>query len=135
MIKIKDYIFNENEIEYIKQDKDHLSLYFKRKKGVAYRFISNATFDDIEWNYGNTDLEELKLDYSAVVTSYKKLEEESKKLKFAMQDTYDSANDTCGELQQKLKETIKELSLQNKTTIKGYDYLKSPYKVTCKGEK
>ena len=31
------------------------------------------------------------------------------------------------------KETIKELSLQNKTTIKGYDYLKPPYEVTCKG--
>lgn len=34
------------------------------------------------------------------------LEEENKKLKSAMQDTYDSANDTCGELQQRIDKAI-----------------------------
>ena len=33
----------------------------------------------------------------------------------------------------KLKETIKELSLPKEITIKGLDYLKPSYEVTCKG--
>lgn len=34
------------------------------------------------------------------------LEEENKRLKCCMQDTYDSANDICGELQQKIDKAI-----------------------------
>ena len=108
MIRIKDYIFNENEIKWFEKDNKDIKVVFVNDTHI---YIRNTTFEDIEWNYGNTELEELKLDYSAVVTGYKKLEEENKKLKFAMQDTYVSANDTCGELQQridKIKEYIKE---------------------------
>ena len=119
MIRIKDYIFNENEIEQLQEisnftdDEEviHEKVLQVCRKTKSDFYMLDTTFEDIEWNYGNTELEELKLDYSAVVTGYKKLEEENKKLKFAMQDTYVSANDTCGELQQridKIKEYIKE---------------------------
>jgi predicted nuclease with TOPRIM domain len=104
MIRIKDYIFNENDIKVIENDEDLLTIIFK---DGSYR-ETQGTFNDIEWNYGTTELEELKLDYSAVVSGYKKLEEENKKLKSAMKDTYDSANDTCGELQQRIKELEEE---------------------------
>lgn len=106
MIRIKGFILNENDIKVIENDEDLLTIVFK---DGTYR-ETQGTFDDIEWNYGNPELEELKLDYSAVVTSYKKLEEENKKLKSAMQDTYDSANDTCGELQQRIDKAIKYIN-------------------------
>ena len=104
MIRIKDYILNENEIVKIQFDDGSKEMEIDHTNGN--RTFIDGTFDDIEWNYGNTESEELKLDYSAVVTSYKKLEEENKKLKSAMQDTYDSANDTCGELQQRIDKAI-----------------------------
>ena len=108
MIRIKDYIFNEKEIVKIQFDDGSKEMEIDHTNGN--RTFIDGTFDDIEWNYGNPELEELKLDYSAVVTSYKKLEEENKKLKSAMQDTYDSANDTCGELQQRIDKAIKYIN-------------------------
>ena len=51
MIKIKNYILNENEllgIVYIKEE-NKLELISKDKYS---EFIKNATFEDIEWNYG-----------------------------------------------------------------------------------
>lgn len=131
MIKIKDYIFNENEIKWYEKDNEDIKVVFVNDTHI---YIDDTTFEDIEWNYGNTELEELKLDYSAVVTGYKKLEEENKEL---VETNYNLATKKTEfeEENKKLKETIKELSLQNKTTIKGYDYLKPPYELTCKGEK
>ena len=41
------------------------------------------------------------------------LEEENKRLNFCMQDTYDSANDTCGELQQKIDKAIEYIGNGN----------------------
>lgn len=78
MIKIKDYIYNENYVEAIRYIKGN--LYVELNTSVKYDMIKDATFEDIEWDYGNTELEELKLDYSAVVTGYKKLEEHNKEL-------------------------------------------------------
>lgn len=43
------------------------------------------------------------------------LQEENKRLKFTIQDTYDSANDTCGELQQRIDKAIGYI-------IERYDY-------------
>ena len=50
MIKIKNYIFNENEIREIKQCKNYLRL--DLTYSGPYLHIDDATFDDIEWNYG-----------------------------------------------------------------------------------
>ncbi len=79
MIRIKDYIFNENEIVKIQFDDGSKEMEIDHTNGNS-TFI-DGTFNDIEWNYGTTELEELKLDYSAVVSGYKKLEEKNKKLK------------------------------------------------------
>ena len=86
MIRIKDYILNENEllgIVYIKE-KNKLELISKDKYS---EFIENATFEDIEWNYGVTfkilsEEEQLKQNsikfYSKTL---EELEEENKRLK------------------------------------------------------
>ena len=50
MIRIKDYIFNENEIREIKQCKNYLRL--DLTYSGPYLHIDDATFEDIEWNYG-----------------------------------------------------------------------------------
>jgi hypothetical protein len=47
MIKIKGYIFNENDIKVIENDEDLLTIIFK---DGSYR-ETQGTFDDIEWNY------------------------------------------------------------------------------------
>ena len=111
MIKIKDYIFNESEIQYIMQDDKELHIVFKNVNG----FYVEATFDDIEWNYGQNKADdeyiELSNKYQRLLNRNEELEEENKRLDFCMQDTYDSANDTCEELQQRInniKEYIKE---------------------------
>lgn len=84
MIKIKDYIFNENEITHIVQksnenlDTDYLIVYGKDKN--EHKFITiNATFEDIEWNYGNNISESLS--YDLAKARVEELEEENKKLK------------------------------------------------------
>lgn len=50
MIKIKDYIFNENEIRYIKYEENAIFIYLRFDISSFIRF-ENATFEDIEWNY------------------------------------------------------------------------------------
>ena len=52
-------------------------------------------------HYGKTYRE-----FEKIKTRIEELEKENKRLKFAMQDTYDSANDTCGELQQRIDKAI-----------------------------
>lgn len=50
MIRINDLILNENEIEYIMQfTKKELQVIFKNNNDI---FV-DATFEDIEWDYGN----------------------------------------------------------------------------------
>lgn len=107
MIKIKNIILNENKIEFITNETIENGLYVVTKSN-NYN-INNATFEDIEWNYGTTELEELKLDYSAVVTGYKKLEEEHKEL---VETNYDLATKKA-----KLEE-------ENKKYKKKFDKLK-----------
>ena len=99
MIKIKDYIFNENEIREIKQCKNYLRL--DLTYSGPYLHIDDANYEDIEWNYGATQnatqetgclvfqenkrLEELKGNYIKVIVEkdnkIKELEEENKTLK------------------------------------------------------
>ena len=77
--------------------------YGGRHSGKTYR----------EFEKLKTELTELKSDYSLVVA-------ENKKLKSSIQDTYDSANDTCGELQQRIKKLEEEneyLKVFNKTLM------------------
>ena len=50
MIKIKNYIFNENEIREIKQCKNYLRL--DLTYSGPYLHIDDANYEDIEWNYG-----------------------------------------------------------------------------------
>ncbi len=55
MIRIKDYIFNESEINYIWESNEE-ELYVQLKTDVEENVsnckkIRNATFEDIEWNY------------------------------------------------------------------------------------
>ena len=47
MIKIKDFIFNENKIESIRYRDNGLFVCVGEETYV----IPNAIFDDIEWNY------------------------------------------------------------------------------------
>lgn len=65
--------------------------------------------------------------WNAVKEYMKELQEENKRLKFAMKDTYDSANDTCSELQQRIDKAIEycENNLCHYWAIG--DYIKKPY--------
>ena len=82
MIKIKNYIFNENEIREIKQCKNYLRL--DLTYSGPYLHIDDATFEDIEWNYEDKQvrnaLESLYRE-EELENRIKELEEENKKLK------------------------------------------------------
>lgn len=83
MIKIKDYIFNENDIGKImsvkkeenKSNFDKLYVFFKNENIAAETFY-DTTFDDIEWNYEDEQIRKC-LDS---IDREEELEEENKKL-------------------------------------------------------
>ena len=91
MIRIKDYIFNENEIREIKQYKNYLRL--DLTYSGPYLHIDDATFDDIEWNYGSQDNQDVASKYLVdrlkvlddacikMQSSLNKLRDENRKLK------------------------------------------------------
>lgn len=91
MIRIKDYIFNENEIEYIKQELEGL-IVCPKAINVELEAIENATFEDIEWNYDNNNIHEeyvisqLK-DYENKIKEY---EEELTEAEYFSTDLYNS---------------------------------------------
>ena len=76
MIKIKDYIFNENEINHIHEYNEDTYVYIDKENKYI---IENASFDDIEWNYENNISESLS--YDLAKARIEELEEENKKLK------------------------------------------------------
>ena len=76
MIKIKDFIFNENEIVYIVEFDEDNKLRVRTSKEVWFD-IPNATFEDIEWNYENNN-EYCNVFYEDRI---KELEEENERLK------------------------------------------------------
>ena len=57
VIKIKDCIFNENEIRYIMQfTEKELQVMFKNNDDIYV----DGTFDDIEWNYADKEINYLR---------------------------------------------------------------------------
>jgi predicted nuclease with TOPRIM domain len=58
-------------------------------------------------------LEEYDKEIIKLSKEIKKLEEENKRLNLAMQDTYDSANDICGKLQQRIDKAIEYIESYN----------------------
>jgi hypothetical protein len=55
MIRIKDYIFNESDVREIETHKKDLMVEFN---DGYYEVVENATFDDIEWNYEQSNIKE-----------------------------------------------------------------------------
>lgn len=101
MIKIKDYIFPEENILYIRQKtKDSVTVLRKRPNEYdCFRteLVIEATFDDIEWNYGENENNKFKEDNKELLETNmtlainnKKLEEELEKEKKAWKDMLDS---------------------------------------------
>jgi protoporphyrinogen oxidase len=80
MIRIKDYIFNENDIRriYYNKDKSCLCIGF-RDEDLVTNWVENANFSDIEWNYGNNISESLS--YDLAKARIEELEEENEKSK------------------------------------------------------
>ena len=76
MIKIKNHIYNENEIISIHESTENDSISIKFKTD-SYFILENATFEDIEWNYENNN-EYCNVFYEDRI---KELEEENKTLK------------------------------------------------------
>ena len=75
MIKINNFIFNENSVMQI--DKCCGGLTIQVENGSIH--IDDATFEDIEWNYENNISESLS--YDLAKARIEELEEENKKLK------------------------------------------------------
>jgi len=115
MIKIKDYIFDEDIITEIHKIDDVLNVYI-RNGNIDY--IKDATFEDIEWNYGNNISESLS--YDLAKARIEELEEENKKLKEELEDinvskdNYVKLVNKVGELTEKIDKTIGILE-----TLKG----------------
>lgn len=74
MIKIKNFIFNENEIQYINKTKENIYINFR---DGDIETIPSATFEDIEWNYEDEQIRKC-LDS---ISREEELEEENKQLK------------------------------------------------------
>lgn len=127
MIKIKDYIFNENEIREIKQCKNYLRL--DLTYSGPYLHIDDATFEDIEWNYGATqnatqtatqnkiddEYIELSNKYQRLLNINEDLEAEHKEL---VETNYNLATKKT-----ELEKENKELEEANKKKLESIDCL------------
>ena len=118
MIKIKDYIFNENDIRkiYYNKDKSCLCVGF-RDEDLVTNWVENATFEDIEWNYDKNNniheeyvisqlkdyenkIKELEKEKNANESLYNKWESLVKRISKALQylkDNYEYQEDICEE--------------------------------------
>ena len=85
MIKIKDYIFNGNEIKMF-VDGERIKVVFKNDTHIYI----DATYEDIEWNYGTPQETQRQMQKELCKSCYyrdtisnklKELEEENEKLK------------------------------------------------------
>ena len=111
MIKIEDSIFNENEIKYImKFSEKKLQIMFKN----GFDIYVEATFDDIEWNYGNTDTKpyvvmtrSIAEDLANANKKIEELEEENKEL---VETNYNLATKKT-KLEEELNELKKDYSV------------------------
>lgn len=90
MIRIKDHIFNDNEIFDISQsDFDGKRVIVHFINTDRYISIEKATFEDIEWNYENNN-EYCNVFYEDII---KELKEENKKLKEENKHIFTNVND------------------------------------------
>ena len=82
MIKINDYIFNENEIVYINEyDAESLGIMLKGKDKCI---LVDAHIEDIEWNYEQEQIVNCEVYQEHIniqIQRIKELEEENKTLK------------------------------------------------------
>lgn len=93
MIKIKDFIFNENNIKHISQDvNDILRIYYDYDDVVS---VPEATFDDIEWNYSCRN--KVQPDYESRIrqleAKIERLKERNNKLKEENEHIFANVND------------------------------------------
>ena len=105
MIRIKDYIFNENEIVKIQFDDGSKEMEIDHKNGNM-TFI-DGTLDDIEWNYEQSNIKEDE--YIELSNKYQKLS---------------NRNEELEEENEKLEEELKELKNDYSILVTGYKKLK-----------
>jgi hypothetical protein len=96
MIRIKDYIFNENAIKVIENDEDLLTIIFK---DGSYR-ETQGTFDDIEWNYEQSNIKEDE--YIELSNKYQRLLNRNEEL----EESLDEQHSTSALLARKMIKTI-----------------------------
>jgi predicted RNase H-like nuclease (RuvC/YqgF family) len=106
MIKIKNYIFNEKEIVSIEPISDGLRVDLKSKSDYIDIY---ATFEDIEWNYGNNISESLS--YDLAKARIEELEEKNKRLEERVGQFSNTINDlgrTNVNIQRKINNILKD---------------------------
>jgi len=106
MIRIKDYIFDKDIITEIHKIDDVLNVY-TQNGNIDY--IKDATFDDIEWNYGNNISESLS--YDLAKARIEELEEKNKRLEERVGQFSNTINDlgrTNVNIQRKINNTLKD---------------------------
>ena len=117
MIKIKNQIFNENNIISIKEQNNHIIIDTK----LFEISIDNATFNDIEWNYEyiKENIDEyisLSNDYYTLEKRYKELEEENNRIELEnekLKSWVDSLNKDNHKFKDKLKAIEKDYTFEN----------------------
>jgi hypothetical protein len=113
MLKIKDYIFNENEILQISKGVQN-TLFLTLKYSDKLQQIDNATIEDIEWNYGTPQETQRKMQKELCKSCYyrdtisNKLKEFEEKNK-----TFEDYNKDLNNQLDKLEEENKQLKEEN----------------------
>ena len=104
MIRIKDYILNENEIVYINEyDAESLGIMLKGKDKCI---LVDAHIEDIEWNYEQEQIVNCEVYQEHIniqIQRIKELEEENKRLKAEV----DLLNDNKHYLNNKIDKAVK----------------------------
>lgn len=100
MIRIKDYIFNEKEINQIKFEPTH-KIIVDAKYSNSFIYIGEATFEDIEWNYEDEQIRKCL----ESIDREEELEEKNK----TFEDYNKDLNNQLDKLQQRIDKAIKSL--------------------------
>ena len=97
MIRIKDYIFNENEIKWFeKYNEEEIKVVFVNDTHIYIM----ATFDDIEWNYEHSNIKEDE--YIELSNKYQRLLNRNEEL----EESLDEQRTTSALLARKIIKTI-----------------------------
>lgn len=126
MIKINNFIFNENEIVYIEEyDAESLGIMFKGKDKC---FFVDAHTEDIEWNYGSPQETQRKIQKDLCKSCYyrdtisnklKELEEKNK----TFEDCNKDLNNQLDKLEEDLEAEKSTSSNLAKRILKAIKYL------------